>query len=132
MKIKSAEEFKEIWEALKDSPCFPQVEMESDQVWLDVLEQYPHYDYYVVQYFVSPVVMAKLAYSEDADVRFRVAMARRILPETFELLSKDKESIVRQRIACNPKCPQHILLELSKDIDEDVAELALEKLEARL
>ena len=76
MKIKSAEEFKEIWEALKDSPCFPQVEMESDQVWLDVLEQYPHYDYYVVQYFVSPVVMAKLAYSEDADVRFRREIGR--------------------------------------------------------
>lgn len=132
MLIKSAEEFKELWEQYEDSPHFPIVEVESDQVWLDVLEKYPHYDYFVVQYFVSPVVMAKLAYSQDADVRYRVASARRILPETFELLSKDKISSVRHEIAGNAKCPKEILVRLSRDSDEDVAEFAQKKLEARL
>ncbi|MBF0785884.1 hypothetical protein E4T80_10445 [Muribacter muris] len=99
---------------------------------MDIIDKYPELEYAIVQYFVPPFVLAKLAYSQDDNIRYEVATKRRILLDTFELLSNDKNYTVRQRIAINVKCPIHILERLANDKHKDVAESALNRLNKRL
>ncbi|MCQ9120428.1 hypothetical protein PHA51_08925 [Rodentibacter pneumotropicus] len=129
--IETAEEFKMVLDEEMGSPYFPRVEVEDEQIWLDVIEKYPDLEYIVVQYLVSPAVLAKLAYSKDSDVRCMVAEKRRILLETFELLSNDKDYTVRMRVAINAKCPKHILEKLANDKHEEVVDSAMRSLKKR-
>lgn len=62
------------------------------------------------------------------NVRWNVAMKRRISRTIFERLACDENISVRHRIACNPKAPEDILLQLSTDRDPIVAEAAKKRL----
>jgi hypothetical protein len=58
-----------------------------------------------------------LSIHEDMHVRWEVAIKRRINRAIFQQLARDKSIIVRHRIACNPKAPEDILLQLTMDKD---------------
>jgi hypothetical protein len=62
------------------------------------------------------------------NVRWNVAMMRRISRVIFERLACDENISVRHRIACNPKVPADILLKLSIDNDPIVAEAAKKRI----
>ena len=55
-------------------------------------------------------------------------MKRRINRVIFERLAQDENISVRHRIACNPKAPADILVQLSTDNDPIVAEAAKKRL----
>lgn len=105
MWIASAEEFIALWRRCEDFPEFPEFDIPSGQVLLDMLDQYPDCDCVLVKYFVSPTVLARPAHGPHADVRARVANARRILPSTFARLAKGASPRVSRYIAINVKCP---------------------------
>jgi len=65
----------------------------------------------------------------DDSVRAAVASKRKLSPELFELLSKDKSEVVRERVAYNKKAPIHILRMLAKDQIMFVREAALKRIE---
>lgn len=69
-----------------------------------------------------------LSIHEDMHVRWEVAIKRRINRAIFQQLARDKSIIVRHRIACNPKAPEDILLQLTMDKDPIVAQAAKKKL----
>jgi hypothetical protein len=73
-------------------------------------------------------VLEKLSLSDDVDVRWDVAMKRRINRSTFERLATDKSVVVRHRIACNPKTPKDLLTLLATDKDDMIAEAAKKRL----
>lgn len=129
--VENAEQFKLIWEQEIASPHLPNVIIENDQIWLDILENYPEFEYIVIQYPVSPRVLAQLAVSKDDDIRGRVARFRRLNLATFHLLAQDPNPFIRKEIALNPKCPKPILQQLIDDPINQVAEFAYKNLQKR-
>ncbi|MGH2434611.1 hypothetical protein VXM67_13115 [Pseudomonas sp. Rh2] len=77
---------------------------------------------------ISSVVLESLAASADPDVRFDVAMKRRITRKTFETLAEDPIASMRHCIACNAKVPRDILEILAFDRSDSVARAAKKRL----
>ncbi|GFM68538.1 MULTISPECIES: hypothetical protein [Pseudomonas] len=127
--ITSAEEFKRYAESEDEIENEKINESASDEVWFDVLSKYPELSRVVTaNASISLNVLERLSVSDDVDVRWDVAMKRRINRSIFERLASDKEVIVRHRIACNPKVPKDILIALASDEDEMIAEAARKRL----
>lgn len=121
--ITSAEEFKQYIESESEEENGKALDSAPDEVWFDVLLKYPHLSRDVVfNHTISIEVLERLSLSKDMNVRWNVAMMRRISRVIFERLAGDENISVRHRIACNPKVPADILLKLSTDNDPIVAE----------
>lgn len=127
--ITSAEEFKQYIESESEEENGKALDSAPDEVWFDVLLKYPHLSRDVVfNHTISIEVLERLSLSEDMNVRWNVAMMRRISRVIFERLAGDENISVRHRIACNPKVPADILLKLSTDNDPIVAEAAKKRI----
>lgn len=128
MEIKTAKDFKNVWDILEYPTLSNIIESLNDEILIDIHYEYPEFDYFIVRENVSPYVLDMFSDTLDNDAKFRIAMTRRILRKTFETFSRDKDSSIRKRIAYNPKCPKDILLFLSHDSDAEVASIAKSKL----
>ncbi|WLG42750.1 hypothetical protein [Pseudomonas sp. FP1740] len=127
--IGSAEDFKRYIESEIETERAKGHDMASDEVWFDVLSKYPELSREVVaNNTISIEVLERLSLTEDASVRWDVAMKRRINRATFERLACDQDVSVRHRIACNPKVPSDILAQLALDEDEMVSAAAKKRL----
>lgn len=127
--IASAEEFKRYIESKNDEDNSRALDSASDEVWFYILSKYPELSRDVVfNHTISVEVLERLSLSDDMNVRWNVAMKRRINRTIFERLACDENVSVRHRIACNPKAPEDILLQLSTDRDPIVAEAAKKRL----
>jgi hypothetical protein len=90
-------------------------------VWAEIVERYPDMRVWVAHNKTSPVEILRLLALDDApEVRFAVAMVRRLDRGLFELLSMDEDETVRCRIAAHPKVPDDIAMTLTTDGDEMV------------
>ena len=127
--ITSAEEFKQYIESESEEENGKALDSASDEVWFDVLLKYPHLSRDVVfNHTISIEVLERLSLSDDMNVRWKVAMMRRISRVIFERLALDENIGVRHRIACNPKVSADILMKLSTDNDPIVAEAAKKRI----
>jgi hypothetical protein len=91
-------------------------------VWLDVIDRFPHMRIWVVHNKTVPIeVLALLARDPDPEVRTSVAMKNKLSFELFALLAADGEEAVRERIAYNKNTPREILKQLSLDPAEEVS-----------
>lgn len=127
--IKSAEEFKEIYDLATGEERDRLKEPADDAVWLDIIHKYPELEIEILNnHTISSKVLERLASSKDPDVRFDVASKRRNTRETFELLARDPVTSVRHCVACNAKTPREILIMLASDSAEAVAQSAIKRL----
>lgn len=127
--ISSADEFKHYSESKNEIENAKTNEVATEEVWLDVISRYPELSRLVVANgSISTDVLEKLSLSDDVDVRWHVAMKRRINRSTFERLATDKSVMVRHRVACNPKTPRDLLNLLATDEDDLIAEAAKKRL----
>ncbi|HVI41478.1 MAG TPA: hypothetical protein VM577_12560 [Anaerovoracaceae bacterium] len=129
--ISSADDFKCYAESKDEVENAKINETAAEEVWLEVISKYPGLSRLVVANgSVSIDVLERLSLSDDVDVRWDVAMKRRVNRSTFERLATDKSVMVRHRIACNAKVPRDLLVLLAEDEDEDemVAEAARKRL----
>ncbi len=109
--ISSADDFKCYAESKNKIENAKINEAATDEVWLEVVSKYPELSRLVVANgSISSDMLEKLSLSDDVDVRWDVAMKRRINRSTFERLATDKFVMVRHRIACNPKVPKNLLI----------------------
>jgi hypothetical protein len=73
-------------------------------VWLDIIQNFPHYKTWVVHNKTVPIeILEILAQDEEAKVRAEVARKRKINDKIFDLLSVDKDESVRHTLICNTK-----------------------------
>jgi hypothetical protein len=127
--ISNADEFKYYSESKNEIENAKINEVATEEVWLEVISRYPELSRLVVANgSISTDVIEKLSLSDDVDVRWDVAMKRRINRSTFERLATDKSVVVRHRIACNPKTPKDLLTLLATDKDDMIAEAAEKRL----
>lgn len=123
--ITSAEDFKRYAESENEDENAKAFNPAPDEVWFDVLLKYPELSRAVVfNHTISLKVLERLCLCEDMHVRWEIAIKRRLNRAIFEQLACDKSVIVRHRIACNPKAPEDILVQLSGDQDPIVSEAA--------
>ncbi|QJI41762.1 hypothetical protein HKK52_12825 [Pseudomonas sp. ADAK2] len=127
--INSAEEFKCYIQSKNEVERAKAEDAASDEVWFEILLKYPELARQVVaNNTISVEVLERLSLTDDAVVRWDVAMKRRINRATFERLACDGDIKVRHRIACNPKVPKAILAKLVADEDEMVSAAAKKRL----
>lgn len=127
--INSADDFKCYAESENEIENAKIHEAATEEVWLEVISKYPELSQLVVTNgSISSDVLERLSLCDDVDVRWGVAMKRRINRSTFERLAADKSVMVRHRIACNPKVPGDLLVLLARDEDEMIAEAARKRL----
>ncbi|MFK0313325.1 hypothetical protein ACIQUF_19095 [Pseudomonas sp. NPDC090233] len=125
--ITNAIEFKEICEGGSNTNFAHQ--QAPEEIWLEILNRYPELDTAVASNKTIPdSIIELLSISDDVNVRWRIALKRRLSRSAFDRLAIDKDASVRQRIACNPKVPIDILRQLTQDDDEMVADSAKKKL----
>ncbi|WP_175746630.1 hypothetical protein [Burkholderia pyrrocinia] len=123
--IESAEEFIALRDSLvKDEYDRSTTDSASASVWRDVIARYPDYRKWVAHNKTVPLEILEELCQFDADVRYCVAIKRKLSMEMFERLSKDSSPLVRQGIASNKKAPISIINGLTLDDDEDVARVA--------
>jgi chromatin segregation and condensation protein Rec8/ScpA/Scc1 (kleisin family) len=94
------------------------------EVWIDVIENYPELRQWVAHNKTIPLEILECLVKNHPEVNSFVADKRKLSPELFDILSRDENYLVRERIAINAKTPIHILERLSKDFAEDVAQAA--------
>ena len=102
------------------------------QVWREVIDKYPDYQWGVIHNKTVPLeILDALSRSDDARIRGRIATKRKLSPELFERLAKDADADVRGGIAGNKKTPRAVLEILRQDSDADVAERAVRNIQSR-
>lgn len=85
-------------------------------VWFDVVNRYPEMREWVAHNRTVPLeVLERLAVDEDRSVRAAVADKRKLSDGLFDLLSRDVDEVVRQRIAYNKKTPVAVVERLTTD-----------------
>jgi len=127
--ISSADDFKCYAESKDEIENAKINEVATEEVWLEIISKYPKLSRLVVENgSISTDVLERLSLSDDVDVRWDVAMKRRLNRSTFERLATDNSVMVRHRIACNPKVPKDLLTLLAADEDEMIAEAAKKRL----
>ncbi|WP_080966508.1 hypothetical protein [Variovorax paradoxus] len=123
--IESAEEFSRLrLSSLKEEYDRAAHEEASVAVWIDVIENYPELRQWVAHNKTVPLEILKYLVENHPGTNLFVADKRKLSPELFDILSRDENYLVRERIAINAKTPLHILEKLSKDSTEDVAQAA--------
>lgn len=128
--ITSAAEFIRLRES-EDEKEYGRAANESapESVWHEVIRIRPDMKAWVARNKQVPLTILKLL-SEDNDVqvRFAVAMKKKLDYATFGKLANDPDSTVRQRVAYNTKTPTDVLEQLANDHKAIVREVALERL----
>lgn len=123
--IESAEEFSRLrLSSLKEEYDRAAHEEASVAVWIDVIENYPELRQWVAHNKTVPLEILKYLVENHPGTNLFVADKRKLSPELFDILSRDENYLVRERIAINAKTPLNILEKLSKDSIEDVAQAA--------
>jgi hypothetical protein len=128
--ITSAEEFVAL-RLSKDPTMYNKAAHDSttEEVWLDVIANYPDMKKWVAHNKTVPLsILRILADDPDPDVRVTVAMKRKCDAPLFEKLASDLNMSVRLAVAYNAKTPKEILLRLTQDSYERVAEVATDRL----
>jgi hypothetical protein len=101
----------------------------SEEVWFEVLSKFPEMTVWVICNKTVPLrVLRHLASHPDPHVRWTVATKRKLDDGLFDILSRDSDARVRERVAYNRKTPRHILERLVRDESEHVAEIAHRRL----
>lgn len=128
--LRSAEEFVRLRESsVEEEYNRAAYEPASEQVWLDVIRDYPNMKEWVVHNKTVPLrILYLLSIDPDSDIRKEVARKRKLDKILFERLSRDADVYVRQKIAYNRKAPMFILKILATDIEVEVREVALDRL----
>lgn len=130
--INSAEEFVKLRSSeIRDDYLRAAKEEASIAVWKDVIKNYPDYAKWVVHNKTVPLEILACLYQSRPDVRYHIAMKRRLSLELFELLSDDEDCLVRGQVAVNRKTPLQILKKLALDKDEDISNTAKERIKER-
>ena len=79
-----------------------------------------------------PLEILKLLVNDsDDDIRFSIAMKRKIDESMFKKLSEDSNYSIRLAIARNAKVPINILRYLTNDIEPEIARVARQILSER-
>lgn len=100
-----------------------------EQVWFDVLRQYPDMAVWVVRNKTVPLsVLRVVARHADRQVRWAVASKRKLDAGLFAELATDEDDVVRKRIALNRKVPRSLLEQLAEDPSPLVRDAARERL----
>jgi hypothetical protein len=130
--IQSAEEFIALRSSqIKEEYDRAATDEASVLVWRDVIARFPDYRKWVAHNKTVPVEILAGLCQYGSEVRCFVAVKRKLPMELFELLAKDSDPIVRERIASNKKAPISIISDLMKDEDEDVSSVARRNFEKR-
>lgn len=129
--INTVEEFVRLCTSdLPEDQLRAKIEETTEEVLIGVIEECPYLVTSVIRSnSVTLSILAELARSPDQDIRFDVAMKRKLTPDLIEYLSQDEDETVRQRIAYNAKTPRRILAMLANDKSTIVAAAALARLE---
>ena len=128
--ITSAEEFVFLREH-EDPESYRRAATEDapEAVWEAVIETYPEMRFWVIHNKTVPLtILKRLARDSAVCIRAAVADKRKLDRELFDLLSKDVDESVRQRIAYNKKTPLDVLEQLSTDTSDLVASVAKDRL----
>ncbi|WP_426337066.1 hypothetical protein ACN9MY_07500 [Pseudoduganella sp. R-31] len=97
----------------------------SIQVWNEVIERYPEMRQWVAHNKTVPLpILEVLSMSSDKDVRYAVAMKRKLSPLIFDRLARDPDESVRAAIAANRKAPIDLLSLLAHDQSPMVSSIA--------
>jgi hypothetical protein len=90
--------------------------VESPQIWHDVIARYPQMSAWVAHNKNVPVdVLRNLSRSEDPAVRAAVAQKRKCPEDVMMTLAADTSETVRLTVALNPKATVSVLLRLEND-----------------
>jgi hypothetical protein len=128
--ISSAQEFADLC-ASNDAALRERASKENalPTTWLQVLDLYPDLKIHVIWNKTVPIeILRVLARDSDAEVRFWVAMKRKLDDELLTELARDPDERVRNRIANNAKTPMHVLEALAADASSVVSESARQRL----
>lgn len=128
--ITSAEEFVRLRESDKQEEYYRTAhEAATDDVWLEVIMNYPHMRRWVAHNKTVPRRILKIL-STDPDSRVRIKVAeRRVAGEEILMkLSLDPDESIRLTVAFNPKVTKDILMKLLDDKWERIREVAAKRL----
>ncbi len=88
----------------------------NESVWLSILNKMPYLKEEVALNKILPdTILSLLSKDKDSQIRFSIAMKRRLSYEVFERLAFDDNESVRLAIANNPKVPITILEKMKTD-----------------
>lgn len=98
-------------------------------VWLEVIRDYPHKKEWVAYNKTVPIeILEMLSKDRNSRVRDAVAMKNKLTRELMETLSRDRASSVRHSIACNKNVPREVLMVLAQDPVPEIAAIAVKRL----
>ena len=102
----------------------------SEAVCIELIEKHPEMKIWVIGNKTVPLsILNILSNDNDSNIRFSIALKRKLSHELFEKLSMDNDESVRQCIASNKKTPIDILEKLALDVEDMVKEVAIERLD---
>jgi len=100
-----------------------------DNVWLDVIQRFPEYRFWVAQNKTVPVsILQILAADSDERVRGMVARKRKLPSDLVALLAQDSSESVRAATARHRKASPEVLSLLSNDSSPIVREIAMQRI----
>jgi hypothetical protein len=103
----------------------------TDEVWLNVIEQFPEMRKWVAHNKTVPLfVLAVLSKDSDPTVRLMVAMKRKCPGEILMRFAKDSDESVRNAVAMNPGTTIDALKILALDEWAENAEIARQRLKS--
>jgi hypothetical protein len=101
----------------------------SEQVWMDIIKQYPEMRFWVVQNKTIPLsILSILSIDQNPKIRAAIARKRKIPLGLLLELSKDADDSVRLAIAHHPKADISILKKLAEDQWDLIAEVAKQRI----
>ena len=104
-------------------------ESASDEVWLEVINNYPEMREWVAHNKTTPrTILEFLSNDSDPKVRHTVSSRRSAGEDILNKLAFDSSELVRLSVARNPKVTEKILLKLLDDELDYLVEVAKEKL----
>ena len=104
----------------------------SEEVWIELIEKYPDMRFWVAHNRTIPLRIIKmLSEDKDTNVRCRIADKHTTDPSILLALVHDREASVRMRVALNKKTPAHILRGLLNDEWDSIVAVAQKRLDDR-
>lgn len=104
-------------------------ESATEEVWLDIVIQYPDLRFWVAQNKTVPLgVLHILAKDDDPRVRWMVAQKRTLDAATLAAMSNDKDDSVRLSVASHANTSREILEQLVNDPWTEIATIARKRL----
>jgi hypothetical protein len=102
----------------------------ADAVWLDVIQRFPDYRFWVAHNKTVPVsILQVLAEDSDERVRGMVARKRKLPSELAAVLARDSSEIVRAATARHRNTPPEVLSALAGDPSPIVRKIAEQRRE---